>query len=159
MILTVRPATLTDASRIGETLRAEDRMECETMTGMAAQAAVLSSFQTSKRCYTIRRPDATGRIEKDPCVIFGVLDDPQTEGVGVMWMLCSDRISGAALSILREMRFWIAGCIGLYPKGIHNLVDKRNDTHLRWLQVLGFTLHQEVEVNGQPFVHAVLRGS
>lgn len=155
MILTVRPATQTDALWLGCNLREEDRREVETATGMAAEAVVPASLYHSRECYTMRRPDSDGRIADMPCMIFGVHEDPRESGVGVVWMLCSDAIRTAALSILREASYWLDAWAMRYPNGLHNLVDKRNILHLRWLQLMGFTFHGEHEVNGQLFIHAI----
>lgn len=158
MILTIRPATLTDARWLGENLREEDRQEVETSTGTAASAVVSAAFSMSRECYTVRRSDGM-RIEQDPCLIFGVVDDPHNINVGVVWLLATDSIRGANFAVIREARHWLASWLMRYPSGLHNTVDKRNQLHIRWLSALGFTLEGEVLRNGQPFVHATLRSS
>jgi hypothetical protein len=153
MILTVRPATQADAQHIGANLRDEDRREVETATGMAATAVVPASLYHSVECYTARRATPRGTVEDDPFVIFGVTPDPQDGRLGVVWLLCTDAVRGAHLSLLREAREWIAHWMHLYPKGLHNLVDSRNATHRRWLTLLGFRDKGSQPIRSVPFIH------
>lgn len=157
MHLTIRPATVIEAKWLGHNLREEDRREVETATGMAASAVVPASLSTSRECYTARRAGTEGYIEQDPFLCFGVADDPRNDGAGIIWLLATDKIRGANLSVLREASYWIDAWLRKYPCGLHNIVDARNSLHLRWLKLLGFSFEKNVEINGQTFIHAIRR--
>lgn len=140
MNLIVRPATLQEAEALGPRLRPEDKQEVETATGMTAGEVVPASLLHSHECYTVRLSP-----HEEPCVIFGMTED------GLVWMLCTDDIRKAPLSILREARAWIDHWMS-YCGYLWNLVDSRNTLHVRWLTLLGFTFGEPIDVNGFPFL-------
>jgi hypothetical protein len=150
MVLTVRPATLGDAEWIGARLRPEDKLEVETATGKPAVEVVPVSFSLSVEAYTVRLT-TMGKVEPDPCVLFGLCSHPNVD-LGIMWMVCTSEIHKAPFSIAREARFWIEHFQRLFPAGLSNLVDARNGLHLRWLKILGFTERNEQRVNGHKFI-------
>lgn len=154
MVLTIRPATLEDAQWLSTNLREDDVREIETASGRSPQEVVPLSFRVSSECYTIRFTDSTGRIEDKPVAIFGVSSDPEP-GWGVMWLLGTTGIRRGSLSIIREATKWLDHWNEKYPKGIHNIVDTRNDLHVRWLQLMGFSFARtQVLVNDVPFEYA-----
>jgi hypothetical protein len=154
MILTVRPATRDVASTMAPRLRPEDAREVETASGMDCTTVLPLSVSAARESYTIHLETA-GRIDRDPSVLFGIADDTSRPGFGVMWLVATPEIVRAPISILREARYWIDAWAHQYPQGIHNIVDTRNDRHLRWLQALGFTLSdQTIDINGFPFRYA-----
>lgn len=156
MILTTRPALRADAEWISTRLRPEDKAEVETITGLPATEVVPFSFDLSSEAYTFRL--ASGRLaaQKDPAVLFGVCDDPTSPGKGVMWLVATPEITLAPLSVLRECRYWCEHFRRRYQGGLQNLIDTRNDLHVRWLKLLGFTMGDIYTINGQTFVHASL---
>lgn len=153
MILTIRPATLAEAEWMGRHLRLEDEREVETGTGMAADIAVPQAYCCSTDCYTIRLTDRAGKIEEHPTVIFGITDDPNDSELGIIWLLATDNLRRGSISVLREAGFWINHFCRSYANGVHNIVDTRNDLHVRWLKLMGFTFGSEVSIRGVPFVH------
>ena len=156
MILTFRPGTLADAEWIGQHLREEDKREVETASGLPATTVVPMSFTMSRECYTFRLATPRGTVEDNPCAIFGVSDDPKRPDMGIVWLLGTPEIRRSALSFMREAPKWIDHFLTRYPEGIHNVVDTRNDLHIRWLLLTGFIVGDEpLMVNGVPFVHAV----
>lgn len=102
----------------------------------------------SRRCYTFR-----DHPQEDPFAIFGVADDQEQPGWGVVWFLATPEIAHARIAVLREAVFWLRSFESLYPLGLHNLVDSRNDLHLRWLTHLGFELGGTIDIRGVPFIH------
>lgn len=155
MILTIRPALREEAEWISQHLRDEDIQEVETAAGRSVTEIVPMSLALSRECYTIRLTDEHGRIEEHPAVLFGVSDDPSRDGMGIMWMLATNGIRRASLSVIREAPKWLDHFNHLYPNGIHNIVDSRNSLHIRWLLLTGFTFEDAVLINGTPFVHAL----
>lgn len=153
MILTIRPAVRDDAVWIGQNLRDEDRREVETASGRPVEQVLLEAFYVSRQCYTIRL-NLAGAIDEHPAAIFGVSDDPNTPGLGVMWLLATERIRNGALAVLREAPKWLDHFNLMYTTGIHNYVDTRNSLHIRWLMLTGFTFEEARMINGVPFVHA-----
>jgi hypothetical protein len=152
VILTTRPALLSDALWIGERLRPEDKREVETLAAVPAVDAVQWSFACSAEVYTWRLQDSRGRIEEGPAAIFGVTPGFH-EGTGCPWLVATSEIIRAPISILREAQHWMDHFHQKYPQGLFNLVDARNGLHLRWLWLLGFKELGRHSVRGNEFVH------
>lgn len=135
-------------------LREEDRQEIETASGECAEEVLPRSVLLSRDSYTIRL-HRRHRIDRDPAVLFGVMDDHHRPGMGIMWMVATPDVMRAKLSVLREAGYWLDAWCRRYSGGLHNIVDTRNDTHLRWLAYLGFhfaaTTH---DINGVAFRYA-----
>lgn len=155
MILTIRPATKEDAEYLGVNLRPDDKREVETSTGQPADKVVPLSLSLSSECYTIRLTDSNGKIENAPAVIFGVADHTNVPDLGIVWLLATPKIHRAPISILREAAPWLDHFNKRYPAGITNIVDVRNDLHMRWLAILGFEFGNVMRVNGHDFMHTM----
>lgn len=154
MIITVRPATPDDVKSIARRLRLEDAREIETVSGEACDTALPPLALASRESYTMRFNKGRA-IDRDPSVLFGIRDDSCRPGYGVMWLVATPEVKRAPISLLRECQHWLDAWCRHYPQGVHNLVDTRNDTHIRWLQVLGCVLSdQTIDINGVPFRYA-----
>ena len=150
MRLIVTPATERQAESIGRNLRAADNLEVLTSSGGKEPAVVLrDSFRASKECYAIKIAHEGGM----PCAIFGVADDPTVEGLGVIWMLCTKAIERCPIALVKVALGWIDHMARHYPLGLHNIADARNDLHIRWAKLSGFTEVGAVELNGHRFIH------
>ena len=91
-------------------------------------------------------------------MIFGVGPDIAKLGWGIIWLLATDDVNMGAKGIALEVPHWLNHWLRFYPAGLHNLVDTRNETHLRWLHRIGFAMGQTIEIRGVPFQHFYLRG-
>jgi hypothetical protein len=86
--------------------------------------------------------------------IFGVAPSPY-EGYGAVWLVATNAVQRHRLALLAECRAWRDDWATKYSRGLHNLVDSRNGTHLKWLKTLGFTFGHTADVNGAPFIYTV----
>lgn len=149
MILTIRPATLDDARWIGANLREEDEREVQTASRQTGMSAVLAAAQL-RESYTLRLATPQGSVEEHPAIIFGL--SPLNPGHAAIWMLGTPDITRAPLSILREAQHWVSHWSKQYAM-LENLADERNSLHIRWIQLLGFSLGETYWLNGAPFRH------
>lgn len=148
------PATGEDAVWIASRLRPEDAREVQTATGTAPEVAVPRSLAVSRITYAIRY--TTGeQTDEHPLALFGVADDPHAPGLGIVWLLGTRDIRKAWLALLQAAPYWLDKLSEGYPDGLHNLVDARNLTHLRWLKLTRFRNNGVVHLSGHPFIHAV----
>lgn len=108
------------------------------------------SFQLSEECFTIRRVEGE-KILPDPVAIFGVCTDPTAPQKGIVWLLGTREVRLCALSLMRESALWLNHMSRRYPQGLYNYADSRNDLHIRWCQLTGFTLADAIEIGGVPF--------
>lgn len=156
----VRPATHADAVWIGARLRPEDAREVRTMSGLGPETAVPKAYAASTSCFTARCVDASsgsiapGRPDADPCVIFGVTDDPREPTVGCIWLLATPEIRRCSKAVLQESPYWLAAFLRRYPGGLHNWVDSRNPLHIRWCRRVGFRFGRVMHHRGAAFHHA-----
>lgn len=153
MILTIRPAQMAEAEWISTRLRPEDATEVQTATGMTPKEVLPVSLSLSQECYTVRLNRKFDVVDY-PAAIFGLAPDPMSSKRGVVWMLCTPEIRHCTLALIRESGFWLDHFESLYPEGIHNYVDARNELHVRWCVLTGFKLGALYMRNGFPFHHA-----
>jgi hypothetical protein len=129
--------TATDALYVALNLRQADRRELETASGVSAVEAVFRAWGWSEVSWIIE-------IDGKPAVIFGVAKD------GVIWMVGTDAISTVRKEFFRLAQSIVEQLLQWYPR-LHNQADCRNELHLRWLRLLGFTMGEFVGVNGKTF--------
>lgn len=149
-MIVIRPSALADAEWVGEHLRDADAQEVQTATGANPLVAVLRAFAISSECFSIFRSER-GRVMGTPCALFGVVPDLGNAGYGVVWLLATDDIRGAGISLLRVADRWLDYLSRSYPKGLHNYADQRNTLHIRWCKLSGFTLGALHDIGGFPF--------
>ncbi len=98
--------------------------ECSPLKGLQ------DGFKLSDECWT---------IEWDGKVIgmFGVA--PLEPEVGAVWLLASDDLPKVRWEFLKKTRPWIAHFLTKYLT-LTNMVDARNEVHVKWIKWAGFTI-------------------
>lgn len=129
-------------------LRSEDQREVETATGKSAEEVLLTAFDLSTECYSLRF-----NTDPDLVALFGITEAASITRTAVPWMLCTDAVGRGAIAIAREASSWLSRWSHKYGF-LRNIVDVRNTLHIRWLQAAGcqFTYHA-VWVRGHPFFY------
>lgn len=141
----VRPAIPDDARLLAPRLRTDDRREIEAVTGEHPHEAILRSIISSDPCYAVV-DDQTA-----PIGAFGTTAD--RGDIGIVWCLGSDALVQRPLLFLRHSLSWIAHLHDRHNT-LWNVVDARNQAHLRWLAWCGFSIidvYQEYGVQKRPF--------
>lgn len=141
-----------EAKWLSSRLRFEDRQEVETVRG-SSRIDLSDCLDISDETYSIRFSDEHGKPEKHPVVLFGVGHSPDDSTQGIPWLLAADGVSRGAIALLREARYWLDAWCLKYPKGLHNIVDERNQLHVRWLRHAGCIFDAVVDVRGYQFLH------
>lgn len=129
MTYTVRPAELLDVHYLASRLRAEDVVEIKAACGRRVGDVLRECIRSGRSWVGV---DAEG-----PFGVFGVAPAPHESGVGVPWMLATERLEKHTLQFLRECRFQVAELQRGY-RLLRNLVDARNTVHIKWLAWCGF---------------------
>lgn len=142
--------TVSDAVWVGRHLRDEDKQELLTIDpDRPPVEAVVNSFLSSAECFTLRSSELPS-----PIGLFGCLPDPVHQGFGVVWFLGTPEIRGKGLRILRVCKPWLDEWCRDFPNGIHNIADSRNDLHIRWCQLAGFTVRRDIlDLRGTAFTY------
>lgn len=143
----IRKATVDDARRLAPRLRASDRRECITASGMTPEVLLPLSVRYEEDVYVFTDAGT-------PEVIFGVSPVQHYPLLGLIWMLASDRLPEYRREIVTKARTVIDGFHDKYPL-LGNHVDARNVEHRRWLRWCGFRLLRVIPEYGldrTPFI-------
>jgi len=135
MIEFVTPTT-EDLKYLSENLREEDIREVETVSPGADLLELLKdSMKVSDQCFVVRKDGV-------PVVIFGskATEDILSLGANAadIWLLGTDAIKLNKTSFLKLSRKVVQE-ISEDVDYLWNIVDPRNELHIRWLQWLGFS--------------------
>ena len=144
MNVTTRPSTPEDAYDLAPRLRKEDVEEVFAINGCSPLQALLDGLKGSDECLTIMWDDRVVGM-------FGVA--PLTKDLGAIWLLASDDLPKIRWKFLKETRPWVQYFLTKYPR-LTNMVDARNEVHIKWIKWAGFTFTNRTEVlpSGVPFL-------
>ena len=80
--------------------------------------------------------------------MYGVV--PVDEKTGLVWMLGSNKLKKIKIAFLKESRTEVEGMNTLFPH-LWNIIDSRNELHLKWIKWCGFKIIGERMVNNVKF--------
>ena len=144
-----RHSVLPDIYKLAKDLRQADIDEVQAAVGESGQKALLHGYLLSKECFTIYEQDS-------PLAMFGYrIVDP---GISAqVWMLAGNNLEKHKVRFLKrsaELVFFLNQKAPL----LFNVVDLRNELHIRWLDWLGFKFVRVIPDFGaerRPFVEFV----
>ena len=136
-----RATQLHDICELAPNLRSEDKREVETL-GKTSEQALLSGYLFGKVCRSII--NNYGQVVG----MYGVV--PADDKTGLVWMLGSDKLKKIKRPFLRESRTEVNGMNTLFPH-LWNIIDSRNEMHLKWIKWCGFKIIGERMVNNVKF--------
>ncbi len=139
-MIRARPARPEDAAALAPLLRAADRREIEAADGLDPALVLAEGIAGSDPCHAVVDGD---RI----LALFGVTPSADDPEVGMVWLLGSDELVARGTLVARRSRAYLALWHQRY-RVLWNMVDARNEVHLRWLRWCGFTVVGRVEHHG-----------
>ena len=134
MTACLRLATPADAAQLAATMRGEDAAEVRAQAGQSPAEALLGGLLLSRPCLALA--GAGGRA----IAMLGVI--PEHELAGRVWLLGAAGMLDNQLdrrAFVRHAPEVIAWMHSVRPL-LFNVVDARNEVHVRWLRRMGFTL-------------------
>lgn len=137
-------AVYQDCLTLGHKLRKEDQEEIKALANLKGPEALILGLLHSHICISIF-------TEQDViCGMFGVQGQKGKDAT--VWMLASDEIEEIAIPFLRQNKAVINFINQLHPV-LHNVVDVRNELHIKWLKWCGFTFinKQNIGYENKPF--------
>lgn len=134
-----RPSTPEDVLDLAPRLRKEDVAEVWAINQCSGLKALQDGLMASDECLTIE--DDAGKVVG----MFGVA--PLEKGVGAIWLLASDDLPRVRKEFLRQTRPWVQYFQTRYPV-LTNMVDARNEVHIKWIKWAGFTFTNRQETVG-----------
>lgn len=152
MRCSIAPADDLAALWVAAHARAADRAEFEASSGRSAVDVVEQALANADRAWV-------GYAGDEPVCVFGVTPWSWVAGVGIPWMVGTDRLDRAARPLLRCSLPAVETMHSRFPELV-NFVDARNVRAIRWLRWLGFTIEPAAPhgVAGLPF-HRFVRDS
>jgi len=136
-----RKSILHDVCELAPNLAFADKREVETL-GHTSEQSLLAGYLYSTYCRSII--DAHGHV----VAMYGIT--PLSEVMGQVWMLGSEKLKKVSRPFLRQNRDEIKIMHVLYPH-LCNIIDSRNEAHLRWIDWCGFHILGEKIINNVKF--------
>lgn len=144
----VRLATSEDIQYVANNLRVADVEEVRAATGMDPRLALPLSAAG-------REILAAGLCHNDRAeILFGVDPWPDTEDVGIIWMLSTPEIYDYPVEFVVRTKELLDKFHERYEL-LTNFIDARNEKHIKWLSWMGFKKLRRVESFGAqslPFI-------
>lgn len=141
-----RSSIITDIPHLATNIRPEDRDEIWAALGETPRQALMRGYLHSTECFTVHD-------EGKPVCMFGY--KVFEKGLyGSVWMLASTDLSSHKWRFLRRSEECLSRMHGACPL-LFNVVDQRNDLHIKWLRWLGFRFIRIIQNHGKqglPFV-------
>lgn len=124
---------------IAANMREMDRIECGAL-GRSPVKALETSLRSSLWALT-------AIDEGEPHAMLGVSPFNMVEGVGVPWMLGTERIYARGRLLLRNAPPVLAAMRSTFPR-LQNLVGAGNDRAKRFLRHVGFEISEDIVIVG-----------
>lgn len=145
----VRPVLSGDAARMLKIVRHEDKVEwdCSVAGGLGLLEACIMFSRTRGEAIMVE-DTVTGL----PMMIGGV--QPGAPGQLLTWLVLAEGCETWGLTFMKDYRHDLDGFFSRWPR-TECYSDARNVVHHRWLEYLGYRLHQEVLWGpyDYPFLH------
>lgn len=138
------PAATYDAPVIATHLRERDRQEVLAVCDDVC-ASILNAILVSPIC-------GVACLETRPVFVIGCAPLQGHEGYGSPWLLATDEVTAHPGALTKITKHYIGLFLEQYPR-LLNYVDERNVDSVRWLERLGFTIHEPIAFGkqGEPF--------
>jgi hypothetical protein len=146
-----------DVTYVAANLTEADELEITTAGGQTPQEALEWAIKVSSDSFAVF--PILDSVRHAPVALFGIVPDTQrSPGMAVIWLVSTPMLLSTSRSILHDAKQWIAEWLVQYPKGLHNLVDSRNERHIRWLKKMGAVFIPEFgkTVRGVPFLYFII---
>lgn len=144
-VVEVLPATPEHIALVAEAVRPADVRELWAASHSTPEAVM----DVGLRCSAVAW---TGFVDGRVCCMFGVAPVSIVSGIGAPWMVTTHHLERHEMAFLRRCRRYLREMLGRYNHLV-NFVDARNESAIRWLTWMGFTMHEPVPhgVEGLPF--------
>ena len=132
----IRPATVSDALKVANNLRFEDRREIEGLGHSPLTLVWCAETSTHAVSFVNTEGELSG--------LAGIYteDNPR---VGQIWMVCTPAIEKSPVTFVRQAKQWLAE-VGKDYDLLWNMMDFRNKMHHKLVKMLGFKALRYVPV-------------
>lgn len=130
---------------VADGMRKADMLECERMVGFGPMESLVRSVSNSHWA-------ETALMDGLPVGIGGIIVDRQNPEIAAPWCLGTDAGYEDVRGLWTMMEGLVDGWREEYEMLV-NRVDAQNVEAIKWLKLIGFTVHppEDTGVNGDPF--------
>ena len=140
--IVITQAILEDVFEL-QTLRQDDINELKAL-GLTPQQSLLRGYIFSDECYAVKWKNKT-------IGLFGVSSFSFPKGFGSIWFLGNDEVTKHPITFVKEGIRYINKWLQKYDILI-NAVDRRNISHIDWIQRVGMNISNPIMINGYEFL-------
>lgn len=141
MIVVHSPATIEQALSMMGRIRQADLLEHDAAVGGSIEDSLRTGLNISTQTWA-------GEVDGKVICICGVAPVQTMPESGAVWLISSEEMEQAPIQFLRLSKQVLRKMLGLYPH-LFNFADVRNTRALRWLQWLGFSIHEPIPFGAQ----------
>ena len=138
-----RESKLEDVLEVSRNLRWADVREVVSL-GSDPEGALISGYLYS----TIKRTIVNSY--NVPVGMYGVVPIPQTKNSGTVWMLGTDKLLDIKVAFLKQSKSEVKKMNDAFPH-LCNIIESRNELHLKWIKWCGFKIIGERMINNHKF--------
>lgn len=132
--ITVRNSTQEDCFEISRHMRKQSIDEAWQTYRLSPIETTLGFFKKSTFCFTLDRNGFA-------VAIFGVIPRNMVGDSALIWMICTDGVTGIENTFVRNSKNFIDLMLGFYPF-LYSYVSVDNELSLKWLKYIGATLSE-----------------
>lgn len=162
MTVQIHPINEAAIIHVAEHISKADELEILTVSSasenpLSVEDCLRWSVDASQGDSFAIHPILDGKVAP-PVALFGVVNDEErSEGMGVVWMVCTDMLVHTSRDIMKIAPGIFEEWFKQYPNGLHNRIDTRNERHLRWIKKFGADVPGPgVFIRGVPFAYFVI---
>lgn len=141
--ITIVSSVLEDVFELAPNLRQDDINELKAL-GLTPQQSLLRGFVFSEECFSVKHKGKT-------IGLFGISEEGMPKGFGSIWFLGADELTKFPVTFVKEGIRYTQQLMQKYDI-IINAVDKRNKSHVDWIQRIGMKLSNPMIINGYEFL-------
>lgn len=124
------------------------------LRGFDAPEVKVDPVEVLRGCLAHSSHAWTWFLEGEPACMFGATSRSVLGGVGALWLVTTDAIRSDPRTFWLGSKRAVALLQEVYPT-LEAHCDARFLASVQWLQRLGFTVHEPVELLGVPFRYCV----
>lgn len=130
----VRKTTIDDIEFLSENARECDVVEVKAFSGYTIREVLQKTPNLLKSSQTLE-------IDGHLIAVFGVVPNSDLKGVGVIWMLATDKFDEYSAVFAKICKGVVKDMLKGYNY-VYNYVHSENKSSIRWLKWLGFSMSE-----------------
>lgn len=134
-----------DVLAIADDMRECDLVELYRTNGKPPVSSLVESYEKSEYCWVAYQDDK-------PVMIFGTVRFSVIGNKGIPWMIGTNKLMQHPKELMKTSHEYVGKMKSVYSE-MENYVDAENISSIKWLEKIGFKMHEAVPfgINGELF--------